>query len=186
MGKFSNNFLTHLYLPALALIVIFSFGQSIHFALWQDDNALIFKLQHLEEQAGFFGSGPFGMGAYRYVAIPYVPIYKLFGLNTTVFYLWAIFFYILASVSIYFLARELTNNKKLAFLSSSVFAAGFVGSDGILRLFNSIQTSISIILVSMFFIFLCRFVRTGQARDYLVAIILFFLALETAFIRTQY
>lgn len=175
-----------LSLVILGLIVAISFGQATGFALWQDDNALIFKLQHLEERVGYFGAGPFGIGAYRYIAVPYIPIYKLFGANILVFYLWAIFFYFLASISVFFLALQITRNKLLAFLSGAIFAAGFIGSDGILRLFNSIQTSYSVTFTCLFFLFLWRFVRGPNVRDYLVALTLFFITLETAFIRTQY
>lgn len=173
-------------LITLAFIIFLSYGQATNFALWQDDNALIFKLQHLEEQAGVFGAGPFGLGAYRYISVPYIPIYKIFYLNTAAFYIWAIFFYFLASVSIFFLARALTKNNLLSLLSGAIFAAGYVGSDGILRLFNSIQTSYSVIFICLLFIFLYRFTTTKKASDYILALVFFFIALETAFIRTQY
>lgn len=173
-------------LITLAFIVSLSYGQATKFALWQDDNALIFKLQHLEEQAGFFGAGPLGLGAYRYIAVPFIPIYKLFGLNIPIFYVWAITFYFLATVSVAFLARQFTKNNLLALLSGSIFAAGFVGSDGILRLFNSIQTSYSVIFVALLFVVLHRFAQSRRSYYYLLSLLLFFFAVETAFIRTQY
>lgn len=184
-----NLFKTHrlVYpLVVLLLVVCVSFGQATQFELWQDDNALIFKLQHLQEQVGVFGAGPFGLGAYRYIAVPYIPLYKIFDTNVAIFYIWAIFFYFLASVSVFFLAREFTKNNILALLSGSIFAAGFIGSDGILRLFNSIQTSYSVIFVSVFFLFLYRFSQLKRKFLYIIALVIFFLALETAFIRTQY
>lgn len=177
---------TRILMVLLAIIVLFSYGQSINFSLWQDDNALIFKLQHLDEQAGVFGPGPLGLGAYRYIALPYIPIYKLFGANIPIFYSWAILFYFLASVSIFILAREFSKNNLLALLSGSIFASGFIGSDGIIRLFNSIQTSYSVIFVTLTFFFLYRFIQTKRFSDYFLALVFFLISLETAFIRTQY
>lgn len=175
-----SNFIT------LLIVILLSFGQSIQFELWQDDNALIFKLQHLEEAVGVFGSGPLGLGAYRYIAVPYIPIYQLFGLNIPIFYVWAIFFYFLATISIYFLAKQITKNNSVSTLSGAIFAAGFIGSDGILRLFNSIQTSYSIILTAGVFFYLFKLYKSGKSTDYLLSVVLFYLSLETAFIRTQY
>lgn len=186
MSKIFRLYPIRFSLITLAFIVFLSYGQATKFALWQDDNALIFKLQHLDEAAGFFGPGPFGIGAYRYIAIPYIPIYELFGVNIQVFYIWAVFFYFLASVSIFFLARQITGNNLIAFLSGSIFSAGYVGSDGILRLFNSIQTSYSIIFVATTFFFLYGFIQVKKWYYYIVALVFYFLSLETAFIRTQY
>lgn len=184
--KISRNCSAFWIIAILVLIVAISFGQSIRFALWQDDNALIFKLQHLEEQVGFFGRGPLGLGAYRYIAVPYIPIYKVFGLNIPLFYSWAIVFYFLGSISVFFLSKVLTKSTLIGILSGSIFAAGFIGSDGILRLFNSIQTSYSIVFVCVLFYFLFKFTQTRGKLNYLASLVLFYISLETAFIRTSY
>lgn len=171
----------------LFLVIIFlSFGLSTQFSLWQDDNALIFKLQHIEDSAGFFGPGILGLGAYRYIALPYYPIYQLFGLNLIIFYIWALFFYFLVTLVIYFFAQKVTGNRLLAVSSAAIFAAGFIGSDGILRLFNSIQTSYSVILALGVFFFLYRLSISKKFIDYLLANLFFFLSLEFSSIRTQY
>lgn len=171
----------------ISLVAIISFGQVLKFDIWQDDNALIFKAQHPQEQAGVFGPGVFGLGAYRYVAAPYIFLYQLFGLNLPVFYLIAIIFYVLAAISVFFLAIELYfGNKLLSALAGLIFAAGFIGSDGVLRLFNSLQTSYSIILVSLLFVILRRFLVSKKFFFYFLSIPLFYLIVETSLIRTQY
>lgn len=56
----------HLYkftLVLISLVAAISFGQMLNFDLWQDDNALIFKLQHHNEASGVFGAGILGLGA---------------------------------------------------------------------------------------------------------------------------
>lgn len=107
-------------------------------------------------------------------------------MNIPIFYAGAIFFYFLATCSIYFLAKKITGNNFLSCFSGAIFAAGYIGSDGILRLFNSIQTSYSIILISGVFFYLFRLYKWRKSKDYVLSIILFYLCLELAFIRTQY
>lgn len=170
----------------ISLVAFLTFSQSLFFTLWQDDNALIFKAQHPQEQAGVFGPGVFGLGAYRYIATPYIFLYQLFGLNLPVFYLIAIIFYVLAAISVFFLAKELTGNKLLSALAGLIFAAGFIGSEGVLRLFNSLQTSYSIILVSLLFILLNRFLVSRNIFFYFLSIAFFYLTIEMSLIRTQY
>lgn len=173
-------------LVTLFIIVLLSFGQSTKLTLWQDDNALIFKLQHIEEPSGVFGPGPFGLGPYRYVATPLIPLYKLFGMSPQIFYIFAIIFYYLAAISVWFLIKYLTKNNLLGLLSGSIFAAGYIGSEGILRLFNTFQTIYSIIFVCLLIFFLHRFATSKKSWDYILAIIIFALSLESASIRTQY
>lgn len=170
----------------LAFIVFLSLEKSLGFDLWQDDNALIFKLQHLEEQVGVFGAGPFGLGTYRYVAVPYIPIYKIFGLNTQVFYLFTIIIYFLASISIYLFTKYITKNNLIGFLAGAIFASGFVGSDGTLRLFNSVQTSYSIIFSLITFYFILQYFSKKKFLIYLISILSFYITIETGFVRTQY
>lgn len=165
---------------------LLSFGQIVQFDIWQDDNALIFKAQHPQEQAGVFGPGVFGLGAYRYIAAPYIFLYQLFGLNLPVFYSICIILYILAAISVFFLAIELTGNKLLSALAGLIFAAGFIGSEGVLRLFNSLQTSYSIILVCLLFVLLRRFAVKRNIFFYFLSIVFFYLTIETSLIRTQY
>ncbi|TSC64474.1 MAG: Uncharacterized protein G01um101493_116, partial [Microgenomates group bacterium Gr01-1014_93] len=118
--------------------------------------------------------------------LPYIPIYEMFGINIPIFYFYALIFYFIAAVSVFLLARQLTKNNILALFAGAIFSAGFIGSDGIFRLFNSVQTSYSIMFVCLFFTFLLRFARKTNKWDYLIALVLFFVALETAFIRTSY
>lgn len=102
MFKFFKLHKIPFFLTFLALIVFLSFGQSVHFSPWQDDNTLIFKLQHLQEQAGVFGPGPAGLGAYRFIALSYIPIYEVFGMHISIFYLYALIFYFLAAFLIHY------------------------------------------------------------------------------------
>jgi len=118
--------------------------------------------------------------------VPYLPLYNIFGMNIPVFYSFAILAYLVATFFVFFLAIVLTKSKTLSFLSAAVFASGFIGSDGILRLFNSIQTSYSVVLISILFIFLYRYFENKKLSNYLLSVIFFYLSCESAYIRTQY
>lgn len=168
------------------IVVLASFGQLIFFDVWQDDNALIFKLQHITDDAGVFGPGLLGLGVYKYIAVPYYLIDQFFGLNLTVFYCFTILFYFLASVSVFYVTKQLTKNIFLSFLSSLIFASGFIGSEGIMRLFNSIQTSYSVILACLTFIFLQKAAEEKFYPNLFLSYLFFYLSLELAYIRTQY
>lgn len=170
----------------LAIVVFLTYGQIVKLDLWQDDNALVFKLQHTTEAAGVFGPGILGLGAYRYVAAPYFLLYKFVGVNLPVFYALCLLFYLMAVLSVYFLSIHLLRDKFLAFFPSLIFAGGFIGSDGILRLFNSIQTSYSIALACLLFITLATFAKNRKLIFYLISLLLFFLTMEGAYVRTQY
>lgn len=62
------KFISKYYLTIILLVLVISFGQTLLMIPWQDDNALFFKLAHIQERAGFLGSGIFGERAYKYTA----------------------------------------------------------------------------------------------------------------------
>src|SRR5260221_228194 len=70
----------------LFFITLISYGQMFWMGIWQDDNAIFFKLQHINEAAGFFGKGLIGEGPYRFSFTPYWFIYKIFGEGSTLPY----------------------------------------------------------------------------------------------------
>ncbi len=171
----------------LILIVVFiSYWQILFLNIWQDDNALIFKVEHFTEAAGVFGLGAFGAGPYRYIALPFIPVEHFFGDNLIAYYSLCLVFYTLAALSVYFLGRVLFKSKLIATFSSLIFAAGFVGLEGVSRLFNSIQTSYSIALTCLMFALLYIFCQKKIIWSYLLAIPLFYLTIETGYVRTQY
>jgi len=178
-------FLTKHYLLFLFLILVLSYGQISGMHVWQDDNALFFKLANLQGRAGYLGYGPFGSGVYKYTATFYIPIHKLFGFNTLPYFIYTFLFYFLAAVAIYKVANEILGQrggKIIAFL----FACGFVASDGFIRLFNSVITSISVIFVSAMVLFYWRYLSQRKLKWYILAVIFFFLAVEFARARTHY
>lgn len=177
---FKNN-----YILLLFFVVLASFGQLLGMYVWQDDNGLFFKLAHLDEQAGYLSPGPFGAGVYKYVVTPYIPIYNLFGFNTVFYFTVSFVLYFLTAVAIYKTFSSVFGYAT-GRLSGFLWASGYIASDGIIRLFNSVITSVSVMLITLLFFAYWKFSKVGRAKWYFLALIAFFLVTEFARGRAHY
>lgn len=169
----------------LAFLVFLAYGQTLEMYFWKDDSALMFKAQHPQEDAGFWGKGIFGEGPYRHIAEPFVVLYSIFGLEPTGYFVIGLIFYLLAAFSVYFLALTLFRKKLPALLAASLFAAGYIASDSIYGLTNSLQTSRGIVMLSWLVIFFARYLRENKFLFYIASLLLFFFTLDTVFIRSH-
>lgn len=174
----------------ILMVVAFAFWQTILMYFWNDDNAVIFKLQNLNEGVGNLGSGIFGLDSpYRMVIFTLVPIYYIFGLNSYAFFSYGIFFYFLAAVSVFIFAKSFFKRNSLALVSSLVFSSGLVGAESVWRIYNSVHTSITIIYVSLFCSFYNYFIYEKRLFKkfamYLFAILFFVLAVQWGFVRAH-
>jgi len=153
--------------------------------VWQDDNGLFFKLAHIKESPGYFGPGPFGIGPYKYTATPYIPIYEAFGFSTFPYFLLNLGLYCLATVCVYKVFSKIlgaNGGKIVGFL----FAAGYIASDGFIRLFSSPLFSLSVVLISLLLFSYWNYFKQGKIRWYLLSILFYFLAVEFIRARTHY
>lgn len=176
----------------LFLVTFLAYGQTMRMYIWQDDHAIMFKLQHIEEGAGHFGTGIYDRGsAYRGVLVPLYLIYKVFGINPVVFYTAGIVAYFFASLAVYFFAKTLTKNKLVSFASAAIFAAGYVGAETLWRIFNSIHTLHTVIFLAItlaiYKIFIDERASPFSKRLllYLVALALFIYTIETGYVRAH-
>lgn len=169
----------------LVALVLISFGQMLFMNVWQDDQALFFKLAHINEPAGYFGAGPFGSGVYRYAATPFIPIYHFFGFNTVAYFSLMLFLYIIATLTIY-KVFSLILNKKAGMVAGLFYAAGYITSDSVWRMANSVTTSNSIILTSLILLLYWKFFKSGKISFYIGALLLFRFAIEIALARMHY
>lgn len=183
--KIVGFFLRNINIIYLFLAVFISYSQILAMGVWQDDNALFFKLAHINERAGYLGYGIFGEGAYKYTATFYYPIYLLFGFNTFYYFLLSWIFYFVSVLCIYFVFKKILGNQA-GFWSSFFYASGYLASDGFIRLFNSIITSVSVMFICFFIYFYYFFFRHSRIKNYIFALVLFFLAVEFARARTHY
>lgn len=169
----------------LLLILVISYGQLLGMYVWQDDNGLFFKLAHISEKAGYLGPGPFGQGPYKYVVTPYIPIYQLFGYNTVPYFMltWILYF-----VTTLVVLRVVTHilGKDTGRIVACLYGAGYIASDGYIRLFNSVITSVSQICILLWWFFYWKYYQTKSLPWYFGAVLLFLLAIELARARTHY
>ncbi len=170
------------------LIVWLSYGAMLGMYFWEDDNAIIFKVQNIEGPAGHFGTGVYdSSSAYRGVAALVYPFYLIFGTEPRGYYLVGIIFYFLASLSFYFLAYVLFQKKNLAFWASLIFAAGYIGAESIWRVSTSLQTShmITAMNISLAFYILSFKSKTKKLLFYFLSLVLFVYTMETGFVRSH-
>lgn len=188
MKKFRiTNWSGNFWFVALSLFVVtlLSYGQTLWMYFLIDDNALIYKLQHLDQTIGLFGKGVFGDGPYRHMVDQFIPFYPLFGVNPTPYYAVGLILYFLVAITLYLFARTLTKNKTIALFSSLIFASGYVGSETIFGIVNSWQTSRGIIMALVTFLLYYKFLQTRKPVFYLLSAILFFLSLDTVYVRAH-
>src|SRR3989344_371625 len=101
----------------LGIVTFFSLGKTLSYHFFTDDYAFLYYLgKNLD----------FGW-PYTYVSSLFKPVYNLFGTEPFPYLLLAIVTYFLAGITVYFTARQLTQNKLVATLSSLIFATGYIG-----------------------------------------------------------
>lgn len=170
----------------LTLLILVSYGQLLRMNFWQDDNAVVFKFTHIDEHAGYLGRGVFGEGPYKYTITPYLPIFDIFGYNPVPYFTLALVFIILSTYAIYFFFIVLFEDKIKAATASTLYACGYVASDGFIRMFNSVLSSTAVILTCATIGFYYMYMKTRKPTYYLTSLVFCFLAIEIGYIRTHF
>lgn len=183
--NFLIKFFGRHFILFLILVAFISYGQMLFMQPWQDDNALFFKLAHIDEGAGYFGKGPIGNGLTKWAHTPFIPIYIFFGHNTVAYFGFLLVLYIISAIFVYknfsVILGE-TGGRVAGFL----YGAGYIFSDGVWRMANSVTTSLSIIFISVFLIGYWKFYKNKNIIWYFLALFSFFLASEVTIVRTHY
>ncbi len=169
----------------LLLLVLLAYGQTLGMYFWQDDTALVFKMQHPLPNAGSFGEGYFGVGAYKYLATPFIPLYPLFGLNPLPYFALGIVIYLTLTLVVFWFLRVLTQNNRIATSGAVLFGAGYFAQLAIFRLINSYQTNLSVMLALATFGGLIWYHLTRKWWWYGLAVILFWATLELVLVRSH-
>jgi hypothetical protein len=185
MNKLVNKIKKINFYLILLITLIISYGQILGMYIWQDDNGLFFKLSHINESPGYFGPGPFGVGPYKYTATPYIPIYKMFGFSTLPYFFLNLGLYFLTAICVYKVFSKILGSrggKIVGFL----YAAGYIASDGFIRLFSSPLFSLSVVLISLLLLSYWNYYQQKKIQWYLLSILFFFLAVEFISARTHY
>jgi hypothetical protein len=176
------------YIFPFAIILLFvfiSYGLTLQMYFWQDDSALIFKLQNPDGPAGSFGSGLWQRGAYQYLVVPFVPFFKLFGLEPFGYFFIGFVTYIFATFAFYYFAKKVFENTKAAFCTGLFFAAGYVGSDTMFRVINSWQTNLGLFFALLTFGKYIDYLKNGGVKKYLFSLALFLFTIEFVYVRSH-
>lgn len=169
----------------LFLIVLIAYGQTLHMYFLIDDNALIYKLQHFNQEIGLWGKGVSGEGPYRHIVDQFIPFYPVFGINPVPYFGVGILLYFLTAAVLYLFLKVLTKNGLIAFASAAIFAAGYIGSETMFGIVNSWQTTRGLIMALVTFWLFYKYIKTRNTLYYLLSIILFFFSLDTVYIRAH-
>lgn len=131
----------------IAIATFAAFAMTLKLWWWQDDFALLFKMQHITEGAGYFGAGVWGGGPYRGLVAPIYPFFKSFGLEPLGYFAIAIGIRALAAVTMYLVSRLLFRDRLLALTSALIVATTMASSDTMLRIQNSYQSFLGLTVV---------------------------------------
>src|SRR5258708_777901 len=170
----------------LLLTTLISYGQIFWMGIWKDDNAIFFKLQHINESAGFFGRGLIGEGPYRFSFTPYWFVYKIFGESSRLpYYILIFIFYFFTAIAVYkFFSKFIS--KKAGIVASILFVCGFIASEGFFWISNAMVSDVSIIFICICLFFYYKYFLRRNSIFYLLAIIFYWAAAYFTAIRSYY
>lgn len=169
----------------LILTVLVSYGQILFMKPWQEDNVPFFKVAHINEQAGYMGKGILGEGPYRHTITPYYFIYKAFGYNIPIYYTLMLLSYMFATISVYFLARNMIG-EKAGRIAAFIFGCGYVASEGFFRVYTSTNISSGIGFVALLFLTYWTYYKTKKLKWLFLTIFMYWMTIQVSYVRVHY
>lgn len=166
MLKNKNKFFNIASFFSIGIVVLFSLGKTINYYFYTDDYALLY---HLQNNLNY--SWP-----YEYITAFFTLFYKFFELRAEAYFALGIFTFFIASLGVYFFIKVLTKNKLIAYLSSIVFATGYIGLDQFTMMSVSSINNLNIINVSLTLILFILWLDTRKLKFYLAAIFMFWIS----------
>lgn len=168
----------------ILLVCVLAYGKIVGMHFFLEDYLILYSIQHPNSPEAGYGSGIFGR-PYGYAVTPFIPFYYLFQLEPRGYYIVEIFLYFLAALSVYFLAKTLTGNKKAALGSALVFASGYVGSTALYRMAVGWQNILAAIFISLSAAFYYKYIKNSTFRNYLLAFGIYLFTSEFSFYRAH-
>lgn len=151
----------------LGIVVLFSLGNTLQYYFYTDDFAFLYYLGNNYE---------FGW-PYSAVLPLFRPVYNLFGIDALPYFALALLTYFLATIAVYFFAKHLTHNKLIAYLSSLIFATGYIGLDQFGMIAVSIINNLNVINVCISLILLIYWIETKKLRYYFLTFFMFWFSM---------
>ncbi len=153
-------------LPYIILVatVLLAYGQSINYYFWHDDYTVLYYAQNNTKM-----SFPYQSSYYLGQSL-----YNFFGLNPIGYHIVGIILYISASILLYILFIKIIKNKEMAYFSTLVFSAGYVGQEA-MKIFVSVGFAVFLglntFLLTLIFLY---------ERRLIYSLVFFFLTIELA------
>ncbi len=169
----------------LAALVLLAWLPLVGMDFWQDDRALIFKLQHPYQSAGLFGNTLWGQGPYSSTAAIVYPFWPLFHLNPAGYFASSIVVYFIATLVVWWFATVLFERKDLALVMASLFAVSHFGADGMLRIINSFQNLLGLMGAAATIGLLITHIKTRNLFWYALALLMYLGTVGLIFIRSS-
>jgi len=166
------------------LVCILAYGQILDMYFFLEDYLILYSIQNPTSNDAGYGSGLFGR-PFGYAVTPFIPFYYLFGLNPTGYYFIEIILYFFAAISVYYLAKILTNSTKVAFGSSIIFASGYVGSSTLYRMAVGWQNLLAAAFISLSAALYYKYTKLPKLRYYLLAFVVYLFTSEFSFYRAH-
>ena len=167
-------------------VALIAFGQTLLMYFWQDDSALIFKLQHPEGPAGSFGPGIVGDGAYKYLVAHYIAFFPFFRMEPFWYFLVGLLSFLVVVACFYFFTKELFKKVEVSYASTLLFASGYVGSEIMFRVINSWQTNTGLILALISLTLFLKFLKdSNKFHLYILSIAFFWACSEFEYVRSH-
>ncbi|KKQ34472.1 MAG: hypothetical protein US51_C0038G0004 [Microgenomates group bacterium GW2011_GWA2_37_6] len=150
----------------LGIVTFFSLGKTLSYYFFTDDYAFLYYLRN---------NLNFGW-PYNSVLSIFRPVYQVFGINPFPYLLLAVITYFLAGVAVYFVAKQLTNNKLIAILSSFIFATGYIGVEQFSMIAVSIINNVNVINVCITLILFLKWIENRKIKYYIMTLFMFWVS----------
>ena len=163
-----------IYYILLAVVVLFSYHQLLGMYFWRDDYTGLYlgQLANLSTHPGFAYPYHLALLLERYAR-------QFFGLNASYYFLTVIILYVIASWLLFYFLKRLVSNLLIAFFSTLVFAAGFVGQDAMkMTMGDGLGTILALDILLAGFVTFLIYLQNGKKVWLVSSLIAFALTLE--------
>lgn len=158
-----------LALLSLLGVILYAIGGTLQYYFYSDDYSILYFIQRNK-----FPGWPYDE-TYRFI---YKPLYAMFELHPFGYFALGVGTYFLATLSVYALTRVITKRPDIAYLSSLIFATGYIGVDQYTMMIVSSGNNLTIVLIAaalMAYLFWIEHQRLGY---YIASICIFALSLK--------
>ncbi|KKS63719.1 MAG: hypothetical protein UV33_C0048G0003 [Candidatus Daviesbacteria bacterium GW2011_GWA1_42_6] len=159
----------------LAGVAFLSYHQLLEMYFWRDDyTGLYFSQKSLVGEPAF-------MYPYQIAFLVERFFWQFFGLEAARYFLVEIVLYVSATCLLFYFLQKLFRDKKVAFFSTLVFAAGYIGQDAMKMSMGDGLVNVLLLNLVVFI----QYLQTKKRGLFILSLVIFFLTIEVAPQRTS-